>query len=356
MRGVILHGGYGTKLRPLTYSYPKQLLPIANKPISQYVLENLKKAGILDIALILGNIYPEKVKDHYGTGEKFGVKIHYIQQEQPRGIAQAVSLCKKFVDNDPFVLYLGDNLLQGDINQLYKKFKNSNSDALLLLCEVNNPSQFGIAKFNHSGKLVQLVEKPKDPPSNFAVTGIYFFKPVIFDFINKLKPSWRGELEITDAIHSMLESGYNVKYEKVKGWWKDTGTPNDFLEANGLILEDLLPNNEGLVEDIDSVRGNVSIGKNSVIKKKASIKGPAIIGENTVIEKDVCVGSYSSIGNNCKINKGEIENSIIMDNCIIDANIKITNSLIGPFSNISSSSYHLLGKKFILAERSSIKL
>lgn len=356
MKGVILHGGFGTKLRPLTHTGPKQLLPIANKPISQYVLENLKNAGITDIAIILGNIHQEKVRDYYGSGEKFGVNIHYIQQKKPKGIAQAVSLCKHYVDNESFIVYLGDNLLKGGINQLFKKFKSSNSDVLLLLCEVKNPSRFGVAKFGNSGQLIKLVEKPKDPPSNYAVTGIYFFKPVIFEFIDKLKPSWRGELEITDAIHFMLENGYNVDYETVKGWWKDTGTPDDILEANRLILDELKSKIEGLIENNDSIKGNVIIGEQSVIKEKALIKGPTIIGENTIIKKNVCIGPYSSIGNNCKINKGEIENSIIMDNCTIDADIRITNSLIAPYSNIGSSDFTLSRKKFILGERSLIKL
>jgi glucose-1-phosphate thymidylyltransferase len=304
LRGVILHGGYGTQLRPLTYTSPKQLIPVANKPISQYVVEDLKNAGITDIAIVLGNVCPEKVREHYGNGEKFGVKIHYVQQKEPKGIAEAVSLCKKYVDNQPFIVYLGDNLLKGGINQLVRRFERSKCDVMLLLCEVKNPERFGVAKFDNSGKLVKLVEKPKEPPSHYAVTGIYFFKPAIFESINQLKPSWRGELEITEAIQLMLENGYNVGYETVQGWWKDTGTAEDVLEANRLVLDELAPKIKGRIENDESIQGRVAVGEKSVIKEKALVRGPAIIGENTVIQENTYIGPYTSIGNNCKIRKG----------------------------------------------------
>ncbi|MCK4668824.1 NTP transferase domain-containing protein, partial [Candidatus Bathyarchaeota archaeon] len=200
MKGVILHGGHGTRLRPLTHTGPKQLIPIANKPISQYVLENLKNSGITDIAIVLGDTYPEKVKEYYGNGAKLNVKITYITQTEPKGIAHAVGLCEKHLGNVPFVVYLGDNLLKGGINNLVQKFETSNHDAMILLCQVKEPEQFGVAKFDEDGKLLQLIEKPKEPPSNYALTGIYFFKPVILKMIKQLKPSWRGELEITEAI------------------------------------------------------------------------------------------------------------------------------------------------------------
>jgi glucose-1-phosphate thymidylyltransferase len=356
MRGVILHGGYGTKLRPLTYTLPKQLIPVANKPISQYVVENLKEAGIKDIAIVLGNIYQEKVREHYGSGQKFGVKFHYIQQKEPEGIAQAVGLCKDYVDNEPFVVYLGDNLIKDGIDQLVKRFEKSNCDVMLLLCEVKNPQRFGVAKFDNSGKLVKVLEKPKEPPSHYALTGIYFFKPVIFKAINKLKPSWRGELEITDAIQLMLESGYNVDYETVQGWWKDTGAPEEILEANRLVLEEVEPMIKGHVEKAESIQGRVTVCERSVIEEKALIRGPAIIGYDALIQKNVRIGPNTSIGNGCKIRKGEIENSIIMDNCTIDVDFRITDSLIAPHSNIVSREHRRNQKRFIIGERSSIEL
>ena len=356
MKGVILHGGYGTKLRPLTHTGPKQLIPVANKPISQYVLEDLRNSGITEIAIILGNIYPEKVKERYGNGSRYGVKIQYIQQNEPKGIAHAVSLCEQFVQNQPFIVYLGDNLLKGGIKNYAKNFKNSNDDAMILLCKVKNPKRFGVAKFDQKGKLIQLIEKPKEPPSNHALTGIYFFKPVIFKMIKQLKPSWRGELEITEAIQLLLEKGYKVGYQIVQGWWKDTGTPEDILEANRLVLDELKTEIKGKIENEASIQGRVSVGKNTIIKENALIRGPAIIGENTTIEPNVYIGPYTSIGNNCTIKRGEIENSIIMDNCTIDIKERITDSLIAAHSKITSNNNTPHGKKFIIGERTQIEL
>ena len=356
MKGVILHGGFGTKLRPLTHTGPKQLIPVANKPISQYVLEDLRNSGITEIAIIIGGINSEKVKEHYQDGAKFVVKIQYIQQDEPKGIAHAVNLCKEYINDDPFIVYLGDNLLKGGIKNHTEAFKKSNYDAMILLCQVKNPQRFGVAKFDKNGKLTQLIEKPKEPPSNYALTGIYFFKPVIFDMIKQLKPSWRGELEITDAIQMLLEKGYNVGYQTVQDWWKDTGTPEDLLEANRLILDELKPEIKGKTENDTSIQGRVAIGQNSIVKEKALIRGPTIIGENTTIESNVYIGPYTSIGNNCTIEKGEIENSIIMDNCTININDRITDSIIAPYSKITSNTNTPHGKKFILGERTHIEL
>jgi glucose-1-phosphate thymidylyltransferase len=356
MKGVVLHGGFGTKLRPLTHTGPKQLIPIANKPNSQYVLEDLKASGITQIIVVLGNVFPEKVKENYGDGRRLGVKIKYVQQNEPKGIAHAVGLCKDYVGNRPFVVYLGDNLLKGGIKSFVRKFQDSDYDAMVLLCQVKNPERFGVAKIDDKGKLVKLVEKPKKPPSNYALTGIYFFKPLIFNFIEKLKPSWRGELEITDAIQLMLENGSNVGYQIVQGWWKDTGTSEDILEANRLVLDELKPETEGKIENHSSVQGRVATAKGSTVREGALIRGPVVIGQNTLIEPHVYVGPYTSIGNNCMIKKGEIENSIIMDNCTIDIEEKITDSIIGPYSELTTSKSKPHGRKFILGERTRIEL
>ncbi len=356
MKGVILHGGFGTKLRPLTHTGPKQLIPVANKPISQYVLEDFRNSGVTEIAIILGGINSEKVKEYYQDGAKFGVKIQYIQQDAPKGIAHAVSLCKEYINGYPFIVYLGDNLLKGGIKNHAEAFKKSKYDAMILLCQVKNPQRFGVAKFDKNGKLTQLIEKPKEPPSNYALTGIYFFKPVIFDMIKQLKPSWRGELEITDAIQKLLEKGYNVGYQTVQDWWKDTGTPEDLLEANRLILDELKPEIKGKTENETCIQGRVTMGNNSLIKEKALVRGPTIIGENTTIASNVYIGPYTSIGNNCTIEKGEIENSIIMDNCTINVNDRITDSIIALYSKIISNTNTPHGKKFILGERTQIEL
>jgi glucose-1-phosphate thymidylyltransferase len=357
LKGIILHGGHGTRLRPLTHTGPKQLIPVANKPISQYVLEDLVEAGIKEIAVVLGDIHPEKVEEHYGDGSKYGVKISYIYQGEPKGIAHAIGLCQEFINDTPFVVYLGDNLLKGGINHFVNNFRASNNHAMILLSRVREPQRFGVAKFNKNGKLIQLIEKPKQPPSNYALTGIYFFKPVIFDMIKKLKPSWRGELEITEAIQHLIDNGYKVDYQIVQGWWKDTGTPEDILEVNRLVLDDLEPKINGHVKNNLSIQGRVAIGSNSKVDEHALIRGPAIIGENTIIEADVYIGPYTSVGNHVIIKRGEIENSIIMDYCLINIHDKITDSLIAPYSKIVSHFKNKpKGRRFIVGERTYIEL
>lgn len=356
MKGIILHGGYGTRLRPLTHTGPKQLIPVANKPISQYVLEDLRESGITDIAIVLGDVGPEKVKNHYGNGAKFNVKITYLYQGEPKGIAQAVSVCENFVGNNPFVVYLGDNLLKGGIKKFTKEFAGSKSSGMILLCKVKNPQRFGVAQFDKDGKLIRLIEKPKDPPTNYALTGIYFFRPTVFEMIRRLKPSWRGELEITEAIQLLLDSGYDVNHRFVKGWWKDTGAPEDILESNRLVLDDMPPNIEGNVEEGAKLQGRISIGKETLIKSGAVIRGPAIIGESATVETGVYIGPYTSIGNHVTIKKGEIENSIVMDHCFIDVNERITDSLIGPYSQITSCKDKPKGCRFIVGERAQMML
>ncbi len=357
MKGVILHGGYGTRLRPLTHTGPKQLIPIANKPISQYVLEDLRDSGAKDIAIILGDIYPDKVKEYYQDGERFGVRLNYIYQGEPKGIAHAVGLCEEYVGGSEFIVYLGDNLLKGGIEKFVRIFKDSDYDAMVLLCEVRKLQLFGVAEFGKNGKLVGLVEKPKKPPSSYALTGIYFFRPIIFDMIRKLEPSWRGELEITEAIHLLIVNGYNVQHHIVSGWWKDTGTPEDILEANRLVLDDLGTKIDGTVENQSSIQGRVTTGSHSIVKSAALIRGPVIIGENSEIDENVYIGPYTSIGNNVSVKKGEIEDSIIMDGCLIDVNERITDSIIGPNTKITSNiTTKPSGRRFILGESSQITL
>ncbi|MCW4026534.1 MAG: glucose-1-phosphate thymidylyltransferase [Candidatus Bathyarchaeota archaeon] len=357
MKGVIIHGGLGTRLRPLTHTGPKQLIPVANKPISQYVLEDLKDSGVKDIAITLGHIYPEKVREHYGDGSGFGVNLTYIYQPEPRGIAQAVALCEEYVESQDFVVCLGDNLLKGGIKEYVEEFAGSNYDAMILLCEVKRPQLFGVARFDQNGRLVALVEKPKTPPSPYALTGIYFFRPVIFDMIRKLKPSWRGELEITEAIHLLVANGYSVGHHIVSGWWKDTGTPQDILEANRLVLDGLEAETKGTVESQSSVQGRVVLGSNSFIRSGALLRGPAVIGENSTIEGKVYIGPYTSIGNGVTVRRGEIENSIVMDGCLIDVAERITDSIIGPNTKITQGADSKpSGRRFVLGESSQVAL
>lgn len=354
MKGIILHGGHGTRLRPLTHTGPKQLLTIANKPMSQYALEDLREAGITDIAIIIGDVYPEKVKEFYEDGKKFGVKITYIFQDKPRGISHAIRLCKDFVGDDKFVVYLGDNILRKGLVDYAKKFQSSNTESLILLCEVEDPSRFGIAELDGK-KIKKITEKPKNSASNLAVIGVYFLTPKIFDIIDKLKPSWRGELEITDALQMLMEQDHSIEYAVVTGWWKDTGTPDDILHANRLVLDTIGTQNQFVLNEGSHVQGNIIMGKNTTVSRDSFVSGPAIIGDNCVIGPAARIGPYVSIGNNSVIKHCDIENSILMDDCTVNTKIHISDSIIAHGSEITNNNK---SKKhqFLLGERSQIKL
>jgi len=353
MKGIILHGGHGTRLRPLTHTGPKQLLPIANKPMSQYALEDLRNVGIKEIAIILGDIYPEKVKEYYGNGEKFGVKITYIYQDQPLGISHAIKLCKDFVGNDRFVVYLGDNVLRKQLIDFTKNFEKENTDAMILLCQVPDPSRFGVAEVEEN-QIKKISEKPKDSKSDLAVIGIYFLTPKIFGIIDKLKPSGRGELEITEALQLLLEEGNKLTFDTVTGWWKDTGTPEDILHANKLILDSIGEKNQFVLDDNYKVQGNIALGQNLSITNDSHIAGPVIIGDNCKIGPKARIGPYVSLGNNSTITNCEIENSIIMNDCKIDCNSKIVDSIIATGSSIGKNSTKK--HQFLLGERSQVNL
>jgi len=344
VKGIVLHGGAGTRLRPLTHTGPKQLIPIANKPVSQYGVEDMIACGIRDIAFVLGDVHPEKVKDYYGDGSRFHAKFAFITQGEPLGIAHAVSLCRDFVGDSAFIVYLGDNLIKGGVKKYFDDFQASSLDALILLTAVRNPSQFGVARLAEDGRLLELQEKPKNPPSNLALTGIYLFRPAIFGAIRKLRPSWRNELEITDAIQTLLESGYKVDYRKVEGWWKDTGTPEDILDSNRLVLDGITPQIEGSLEEMGSIQGRVALGRGSRIAKGAVVRGPCIIGSDTTIGSGVYIGPYTSIGNHVSFSRGEIEDSIVMDNCRIDTINRITSSIIGQGSSIITGTASATGR------------
>jgi glucose-1-phosphate thymidylyltransferase len=354
LKGIILHGGYGTRLRPLTHTGPKQLLPIANKPMSEYCLEAIKNVGISEICIIIGGIGANKVKEYYGTGEKFGVKITYVEQDEPRGIAHAISLCKNFIANEKFLVFLGDNIIKKNISEYARNFENSNDDASLLLCKVSNPSQFGIAELNKDGSIKKIMEKPKNPPSDLAVTGIYFLTPKIFEIISRLKPSWRNELEITDALQMLLSEGNKIKHYMITDYWKDTGTPEDIIFANSEILKDMEPYFLGEKDEHAEISGNVMIGENTQICNGAKIIGPVIIGNDCIIQSEI--GPNASIGNNCILKDCKIEDSIIMNNCKIENKIKLKNSIIAYNSEIKSNSEKNNEKMLLLGEGSKISL
>ena len=359
MKGIILHGGHGTRLRPLTHTGPKQLLPIANKPMSEYCLDSIKEAGIDEIAIIIGGVGSNKVREYYGNGKKFGVNITYVEQDEPRGIAHAIRLCKEFVNDEKFLVFLGDNIIQKSITDFTKNFENSDYDATVLLCEVDNPSRFGIADIEDE-KIIKITEKPKEPISNLAVTGIYFLTPKIFEIIDNLKPSWRNEFEITDALDELLKQNNNISYEKITDYWKDTGTPDDILHANGEIIDKhpYFKNqhsvNSFFNEKNIKVEGNVIVGKNCKISKNVEIHGPVIIGDDCEILENSRIGPNVSIGNNSVISISLMQNSILMQNCKISSVMEIKNSIIANNSEIKDETG--TEKIFLLGEGSKISL
>lgn len=354
MKGLLLAGGYGTRLRPLTHTGNKHMLPVANKPILLYGLESIRDAGIKKIGIILGPLR-EGIIEAIGDGSKLGIEVTYIDQPEPKGLAHAVLVAEDFLEDEPFVMYLGDNILMKGIKYLVDDFKKSGKDAMVVLTKVKDPRIFGVAVVD-KGRLVKVLEKPKDPPTNLAITGIYMFTPVIFDIIHRLKPSGRGELEITDAIQMLLDEKFNVGYDMVDGWWKDTGKPEDLLEANELVLSDIKPSNEGTVAEDVNMAGNITIGKNTVIKNNTTIRGPVVIGKDCKIGPDTYIGPYTTIGNSVTIIGGEVENSIIMDGTTIDCDKRIVDSLIGRDAKIVSNQLKPSGSRFIIGDSTYIGL
>ncbi len=362
MKGLILAGGHGTRMRPITHTTNKHLIPIANKPMIYFPVEAMKEAGITDIGIIVGHTEQKirEIKEAIGDGSNFGIKVTYIEQDEPRGLAHAVKVAKDYLTSDnpdnKFVVHLGDNILKGGIKNYVEKFKD-NSDCTILLKNMPNPNRFGVAEIE-DGKVVRLVEKPKIPPSNLAVVGIYMFNNSIFDSIEKLKPSARNEYEITEAIQDMIDSGKKVTHHVVDAeWWKDPGDPQGILEANRLLLEDIIPYTKGIVEEDVSITGKVCIDENTVIKSGSSIRGPVVIGKNCIIGENAYIGPYSSIGDNSIIENAEIESSVIIGNVKINCKQRIMDSLIGRNVTISSSD-KILPKavKFVVGENSLITI
>jgi glucose-1-phosphate thymidylyltransferase len=347
MKGILLHGGHGTRLRPLTHTGPKQLLPIANKPMSQYCIESMKESGIVEIAIIIGGIGAQKVKDFYADGRKFGVNITYVEQGFPRGISHAISLCEDFIGNEKFLVFLGDNIIQKSIKDFSINFQKSNAEASILLCEVDNPSRFGIADIQ-DGKIKKIMEKPENPPTNLAVTGIYFLTPIIFDIIKRLKPSQRNELEITDALDMLLNENHIITYHMITDYWKDTGTAEDIIHANGIILENRSTYFYGKDDGTNTIEGKIMVGENSIIKNNTVLNGPIIIGKNCIID-GATIGPHTSIGDNSIISDCKLQNSIIMSDCKITGDIKIKNSIISYNASIISNPINI-EKTFLLGE------
>jgi len=309
MKGLILSGGKGTRLRPLTFTQAKQLVPVANKPVLFYGIEALQEAGIKEIGIVVGDTRDE-IKEAAGDGSRWGIRISYIEQEAPLGLAHAVKISEGFLGEEPFIMYLGDNILKSGIKSLVEEFKEKKPNSLILLTEVPDPRLFGVAELKN-GKVARLVEKPKKPASNLALVGVYMFDFHVFEAVNAIKPSWRNELEITDAIQYLVDKGYDVHPHLVSGWWKDTGKIEDILEANRLILESIVGKIQGKVDETSKINGPVII-EEGVVVQNSIIRGPAIIGAETEIINSY-IGPFTAIQEKCRIIQTEIEHSIVLE-------------------------------------------
>ena len=327
MKGLILSGGKGTRLRPLTYTSAKQLVPVANKPVLFYAIESIVAAGITEIGVVVGDTQAE-IRAAVGDGSAFGARVTYLPQDAPLGLAHAVKIARDFLQDDPFVMYLGDNLIAGGITSLVEEFVELGCNAQILLAEVAHPEQFGVAELGEDSRIVRLVEKPPEPRSNLALVGVYMFDKNIHESVERIRPSARGELEITDAIQDLVDRGFNVHPHKVRGWWKDTGKVEDMLEANRIVLESLdIPRGPGAV-DGNLVEGRVRLGEGAVLRDSV-VRGPAVIGAGARIE-NAFVGPYTSIGDGCVLSACEIENSIVLAQSEIrDVGLRIDGSLVG---------------------------
>jgi len=357
MKALILSGGKGTRLRPLTYTGAKQLVPVANKPILWYGIEGIVAAGITDIGIIISPETGEEVKAKTGNGDRFGAKITYILQDKPAGLAHAVKIAQPFLGDSPFIMYLGDNLIQSELHLFLDRFKTQQTDALILLREVPNPTAFGVAQVDENGRVLHLVEKPKVPPSNLALVGIYFFAKTIHDAIANIQPSARGELEITDAIQYLISQQKKVEACQLEGWWLDTGKKDDLLEANRIILDTtcLTASVLGEVDAKSQVIGRVQIGTGTKLVN-CTVRGPVAIGNDCYLE-NCFVGPYSSIGNNVNLIDVEIDHSVILQGAkVVEIHQRIVDSVIGQRVQLIAAPQRPKALRFMIGDDSQIEL
>lgn len=352
LKGLVLSGGAGTRLRPITHTSAKQLVPVANKPVLFYGLEALRAAGVVDVGIVVGDTHAE-IEAAVGDGSALGIRATYIRQSAPLGLAHAVLTAEEFLDGAPFVMYLGDNLLRDGITELVDRFRESSADAMILLQRVPDPESYGVAELE-GGRVVRLVEKPPEPRSDLALVGVYMFSPAIMESAHAIRPSGRGELEITDAIQHLIDRGLQVEPHEVSGWWKDTGRLDDMLEANRLILDVLEPRVDGELVDT-TTEGRIVVEEGARLIR-SSVRGPAIIGRGALIE-DAYIGPYSAISAGVVVRRAEVEHSILLeDSRVEDLDARVESSLIGRGVTIARTAEKPRAYRFMVGDSSSIGL
>ena len=353
MKGLVLAGGAGTRLRPITYTSAKQLVPVANKPILFYGLEQLRDAGITDIAIIVGDTAAD-IRAAVGDGSALGIQVTYVHQDRPLGLAHALLTAADHLGEDDVVMFLGDNLIEGGIGEVVADFRRDRPDAQLLLKQVADPERFGVAVLDDQGRVQRLVEKPTDPPSDLALVGVYLFTTAVIDAARRISPSARGELEITDAIQRVLDDGGTVRASMVRGWWLDTGKKDDLLDANRVVLQGLARDVEGAVDADSEVVGEVVIAPGARLVR-STVRGPAIIGAGTHLE-DVFVGPFTSIGEGCTIARTELEHSVVMAGCTLTDAGRLEGSLLGRGVTIERTTRRPAAHRLTLGDHSHLQL
>ena len=353
MKALVLAGGSGTRLRPITHTSAKQLVPVANKPILFYGLEAIRDAGVTDVGIIVGETADE-IMAEVGDGSALGIDVTYIRQDAPRGLAHCVLIAGEFLGDDDFVMYLGDNFIIGGITELVAEFRGSDADAQILLTKVDNPSQFGVAELGPDGRVQTLVEKPPNPRSDLALVGVYMFRPAVHEAVRAIAPSGRGELEITDAIQWLVDNGRDVRPHLVTGYWKDTGRLEDMLECNRKVLESLEPSIRGDVDAESRIVGRVVVEDGASIVR-STVRGPAIIGRGTTIT-DTYIGPFTSVYHSCVIEHTEIEHSIVLESTRIANIARIEDSLIGKEVELSRSTRLPRALRLMLGDHSQVAI
>ena len=353
MKALVLSGGSGTRLRPITHTSAKQLLPVANKPVLFYGLEAIAAAGITDVGIVVGDTAPA-IQAAVGDGSRFGIRATYLRQEAPLGLAHAVLIAREFLGDEDFVMYLGDNFIVGGITGLVEEFSTARPDAQIMLTKVADPRAFGVAELDAAGRVAGLEEKPRAPKSDLALVGVYLFTPAVHDAVAALKPSWRGELEITEAIQWLIDTGRTVESTVITGYWKDTGNVTDMLEVNRLVLESLEPRADGVVDPGCEIIGRVAVEAGAQVSG-SRIVGPAVIGAGSKVTGSY-IGPYTAIAENCTVDDSEIEYSILLSGASIRGVRRIEASLIGHDAEVTPAPRVPRAHRLVLGDHSKVQI